>query len=117
MASLSFKYFSLFNFPFLNLQDAIFMRNIFLQSDRQGLGPVPGSDWTNIIIPGEASISGFHHEKTFLLPELVPDAQYECLVQAKNVHGWSEASRIHRFFTHSNAYGKNMLHAKNRCPN
>ena len=28
------------------------------------------------------------------------DAQYECLVQAKNRYGWSEASRIHRFYTH-----------------
>jgi hypothetical protein len=70
------------------------------------LNIVGGNDWTNIIIPGDASSSEFHHEKTFLLPELVADAQYECLVQAKNQYGWSEASRIHRFLTHSNAYGK-----------
>ena len=36
----------------------------------------------------------------------VPDAQYECLVQAKNRYGWSEASRIHRFNTNPASYGK-----------
>jgi len=58
-----------------------------------------GNDWTNIIIPGDANSSEFHHEKTFLLADLIPEAQYECLVQAKNQYGWSEASRIHRFIT------------------
>ena len=76
-----------------------------LQDDVHGL-EAGGSDWTNIIIPGEIKSSEFHHEKQFLLTDLQPDAQYECLVQAKNVYGWSEASRIHRFFTHSNSYGK-----------
>ena len=33
------------------------------------------------------------------LTDLVAEAQYECLVQAKNRYGWSEASRIHRFST------------------
>ena len=67
-----------------------------------------GSDWTNIIIPGDPSSSNeFHHEKAFLLTDLVADAQYECLVQAKNRYGWSEASRIHRFYTHS-SYGKRI---------
>jgi len=67
-----------------------------------------GSDWTNVIIPGDPSLSKsslnseFHHENAFLLKDLVADAQYECLVQAKNAYGWSEASRIHRFYTHSN---------------
>lgn len=66
-----------------------------------GHAVVGGSDWTNIIIPGDAMSSNeFHHEKTFLLTDLVADAQYECLVQAKNRYGWSEASRIHRFYTH-----------------
>ena len=75
-------------------------------------GGFTGSDWTNIIIPGEARIGGgighdtFHHEKTFILTELVSEAEYECLVQAKNSYGWSEASRIHRFFTHNTRYGK-----------
>ena len=71
-----------------------------------------GSDWTNIIIPGESRIGGltshdaFHHEKSFPLTDLIPEAEYECLVQAKNIYGWSEASRIHRFYTHYNTYGK-----------
>ena len=38
----------------------------------------------------------------------VPDAQYECLVQAKNRYGWSEASRIHRFNTNPASYGKSL---------
>lgn len=69
-----------------------------------------GSDWTNIIIPGESRIGGltshdaFHHEKSFPLTDLIPEAEYECLVQAKNIYGWSEASRIHRFYTHYNTY-------------
>ncbi len=64
---------------------------------------VGGSDWTNIIIPGDAGLRSddFHHEKAFLLTDLVADAQYECLVQAKNRYGWSEPSRIHRFYTHN----------------
>ena len=57
------------------------------------------------LIPGDARSAEFHHEKTFLLADLAHDAQYECLVQAKNQYGWSEASRIHRFHTHSNAFG------------
>ena len=74
-----------------------------------GLNIAGGNDWTNIIIPGEAKGSEFHHEKTFLLVDLVSEAQYECLVQAKNQYGWSEPSRIHRFLTHSNAFGKSHL--------
>ena len=74
----------------------------FLQNDGSGSGlniAGGGNDWTNIIIPGDANSSEFHHEKTFLLADLIPEAQYECLVQAKNQYGWSEASRIHRFIT------------------
>jgi len=67
---------------------------------------VTGSDWTNIIIPGDFSDSAYHHEKVFMLTDLVSDAQYECLVQAKNKYGWSEASRIHRFNTNPTSYGK-----------
>lgn len=73
-------------------------------------GFAAGSDWTNIIIPGESRMGGisshdaFHHEKSFPLSDLIPEAEYECLVQAKNVYGWSEASRIHRFYTHYNTY-------------
>ena len=83
------------------------------RSDGSGLRvEVSGTDWTNIIIPGSSgAISGisggqFHHEKQFTLTDLVPDAQYECLVQAKNKYGWSEASRIHNFYTHSSLYGE-----------
>ena len=84
---------------------------LFFQDD----GFTAGSDWTNIIIPGEIRIGGllardaFHHEKTFRLEDLIPEAEYECLVQAKNSYGWSEASRIHRFFTHYTTYGKLQL--------
>ena len=80
---------------------------LLLQNDGMGLNIAGGNDWTNIIIPGDANTKEFHHEKKFLLADLVPEAQYECLVQAKNQYGWSEASRIHRFLTHSNAFGNN----------
>ena len=76
------------------------------QNDGLGLNIAGGNDWTNIIIPGDANSSEFHHEKNFLLADLVTEAQYECLVQAKNQYGWSEASRIHRFMTTTNAFGK-----------
>ena len=76
------------------------------QNDGLGLNIAGGNDWTNIIIPGDANSSEFHHEKNFLLADLVKEAQYECLVQAKNQYGWSEASRIHRFMTTTNAFGK-----------
>jgi len=75
-------------------------------NDGMGLNIAGGNDWTNIIIPGDANTKEFHHEKKFLLADLVPEAQYECLVQAKNQYGWSEASRIHRFLTHSNAFAE-----------
>jgi len=71
-----------------------------------GLNIAGGNDWTNIIIPGDARSAEFHHEKTFLLADLANEAQYECLVQAKNQYGWSEASRIHRFLTASHAFAE-----------
>ena len=43
----------------------------FLQDDGNSLNMVSGSDWTNIIIPGDLADSGFHHEKSFLLTDLV----------------------------------------------
>ena len=86
------------------------LKNISLFQDDGNYGHtnlVGGSDWTNIIIPGDFSsrVDDFHHEKYFILTDLVSEAQYECLVQAKNRYGWSEASRIHRFYTHAN-YGE-----------
>merc|ERR1712062_683825 len=58
-----------------------------------------GGDWTNVIIPGNAQNSGFNHKKTYEVTNLKTDAEYECLVQARNQFGWSEASRIFHFFT------------------
>ena len=58
-----------------------------------------GGDWTNVIIPGNAQNSGFNHKKTYEVTNLKNDAEYECLVQARNQFGWSEASRIFHFFT------------------
>ena len=78
----------------------------FQDDGEYGRDMVRGSDWTNIIIPGDMSKGNeFHHEKFFMLSELIPDAQYECLVQAKNRYGWSDGSRIHSFYTHS-SYGE-----------
>ena len=68
-----------------------------------------GGDWTNVIIPGlQASTSltslgllepGFNHRQSYEITNLKQDAEYECLVQARNKFGWSEASRIFHFFT------------------
>jgi hypothetical protein len=44
---------------------------LFFQDDGNSLNMVSGSDWTNIIIPGDLGDSGFHHEKSFLLTDLV----------------------------------------------
>lgn len=87
------------NFHYFSLQDDLGFHH-GLTSKGNNVH-VSGSDWTNIIIPGNANNAHdeFHHEKTFLLTDLLPDSQYECLVQAKNRYGWSEASRIHRFNT------------------
>jgi hypothetical protein len=58
-----------------------------------------GGDWTNVIIPGDAQNAGFNHKKTYEVSSLKLDAEYECLVQARNQFGWSEASRIFHFYT------------------
>lgn len=58
-----------------------------------------GGDWTNVIIPGNAQNSGFNHKMTYEVSSLLTDAEYECLVQARNQFGWSEASRIFHFYT------------------
>ena len=68
------------------------------QSQNDAL-PLGGGDWTNVIIPGDLSSLGFHHRKTYLITQLFPDSEYECLVQARNRFGWSEASRLFRFYT------------------
>lgn len=50
----------------------------FLQDDGNSLNMVSGSDWTNIIIPGDLADSGFHHEKSFLLTDLVKSSFLFC---------------------------------------
>ena len=64
-----------------------------------------GGDWTNVIIPGDAihangiSSASYNHRQSYEVSSLRPDAEYECLVQARNKFGWSEASRIFHFFS------------------
>jgi hypothetical protein len=61
-----------------------------------------GGDWTNVIIPGDSqrtSALQFNHRKNYMVEDLRPDAEYECLVQARNKFGWSDASRIFHFFS------------------
>ncbi len=58
-----------------------------------------GGDWTNVIIPGDPRSSGFNHRQSYEVTGLRQDAEYECLVQARNRFGWSEASRIFHFFS------------------
>ena len=62
-----------------------------------------GGDWTNVIIPGQHSSSSasesFNQVQSYEINNLRQDAEYECLVQARNKFGWSEASRIFHFFT------------------
>ena len=41
----------------------------------------------------------FNHRKSYEVKDLRPDAEYECLVQARNKFGWSDASRIFHFFS------------------
>ena len=64
--------------------------------------PLGGGDWTNVIIPGDLNSPGFHHRKSYLIVQLEPDSEYECLAQARNRFGWSEASRLFRFYTSRN---------------
>ncbi|XP_023341591.1 lachesin isoform X2 [Eurytemora carolleeae] len=61
--------------------------------------PMGEGDWTNVIIPGEPGHQGFNHLKFYQISGLVEDAEYECLVQARNRFGWSEPSRLFTFFT------------------
>ena len=53
-----------------------------------------------MIIPGDPRSAGsFNHRQKYEVTGLRQDAEYECLVQARNRFGWSEASRIFHFFT------------------
>lgn len=58
-----------------------------------------GGDWTNVIIPGKLDSDSFNHRQSYEITNLRPDAEYECLVQARNRFGWSEASRIFHFYS------------------
>ena len=57
------------------------------------------SDWNNVIIPGDPHSLTFNHRHSYEITNLKQDAEYECLVQVRNKHGWSEPSRIFHFFT------------------
>ena len=77
-------------------------------ADGGGHGGGGGGDWTNVIIPGDAvhasgiSSATYNHRQSYEVSSLRFNAEYECLVQARNQFGWSEASRIFRFFTGKN---------------
>ena len=79
-----------------------------------------GGDWTNVIIPGDAvhasgiSSATYNHRQSYEVSSLRFNAEYECLVQARNQFGWSEASRIFRFFTGKN--GEEIIATKT-CSN
>jgi hypothetical protein len=64
--------------------------------------PLGEGDWTNVIIPGDLSSPGFTHLRSYLISGLLPESEYECLVQARNRFGWSDASRLFTFFTSTN---------------
>lgn len=64
--------------------------------------PLGEGDWTNVIIPGDLSNPGFTHLRSYLISGLLPESEYECLVQARNRFGWSDASRLFTFFTSTN---------------
>ena len=61
--------------------------------------PLGEGDWTNVIIPGDMNNPGFTHMRSYLISGLLPESEYECLVQARNRFGWSDASRLFTFFT------------------
>ena len=61
--------------------------------------PLGEGDWTNVIIPGDINNPGFTHLRSYLISGLLPESEYECLVQARNRFGWSDASRLFTFFT------------------
>jgi len=64
--------------------------------------PLGEGDWTNVIISGDLADPGFTHMRTYLISNLLPDSEYECLVQARNRFGWSDASRLFTFYTSTN---------------
>ena len=61
--------------------------------------PLGEGDWTNVIIPGDVTAPGFTHLRAYLISGLLAESEYECLVQARNRFGWSDASRLFTFFT------------------
>jgi len=63
-----------------------------------------GSDWTNVIIPGEHKSYNNKQTMRWRLDKLLPETRYECLVQARNRYGWSQASKMFTFQTLSNTY-------------
>lgn len=58
-----------------------------------------GSDWTNVIIPGDDKTYTEKQTMRWRLDNLFPDTTYECLVQARNKYGWSQASKMFSFTT------------------
>jgi len=58
-----------------------------------------GSDWTNVIIPGDDNTDYQVQTMRWRLDNLFPDTTYECLVQARNKYGWSQASKMFTFTT------------------
>jgi neurotrimin len=56
--------------------------------------------WKEIIIPAEFS-EGPIHTKGYLLQGLVPGSVYEVIIFSRNRYGWSEPSKILKFFTPS----------------
>ena len=51
----------------------------------------------------------FNHRKSYVVKDLRPDAEYECLVQARNKFGWSDASRIFHFFSGKTRKNNTMI--------
>jgi len=58
-----------------------------------------GSDWTNVIIPGDDQSYSEKQNMRWRLDNLFPDTTYECLVQARNKYGWSQPSKMFTFTT------------------
>lgn len=70
--------------------------------------PLGEGDWTNVIIPGDVTAPGFTHLRSYLISGLLPESEYECLVQARNRFGWSDASRLFTFFTSTKAVASDL---------
>jgi len=70
--------------------------------------PMGEGDWTNVIIPGDVTSPGFTHMRSYLISGLLPESEYECLVQARNRFGWSDASRLFTFFTSTKAVASDL---------